>query len=869
MKKGEIMSQYTPMIQQYLSIKAAHQDAFLFFRLGDFYEMFFDDAVQAAQILEITLTSRDGGSQDRIPMCGVPYHSSAGYIKTLVENGYKVAICEQVEDPKQAVGVVKREVIQIITPGTVIDDHLLHDRENNYLVSIEREDALFAYILCDLSTGELKGYTYTGNQLSFIQLLLSQGVKEIVGDEELHAEWNEKMSLNGQASVSIQQENTVDERFLHLTRDISHISLLKATGRLFHYLNYTQKRSFQHLKPVEFQQNDLRMKLDAFSKRNLELTESIRAKGKKGSLLWLLDSTMTAMGARKLKQWVEEPLFVKKTIEKRLQLVEELINEFFIREEMKEQLKSVYDMERLIAKISYGNASPRDLVQLKRSLLSVPVLKEKISQIPGEYASEIYEKMKDHKELAQYLDSAIHDEAPVQIKEGGIIKKGYNAKLDEYKDASMNGKAWIAALEQQEKTETGIKSLKIGFNKIFGYYIEVTKSNLSMVPAERYERKQTLANAERYVTPELKEKERIILEAEEKISGLEYTLFLEVREYVKQYIPGLQQLASAISELDVIQSFAAISEQYRYVRPSVSEDGKVNIVGGRHPVVEKVMDAQEYVPNDIFLNNERKMLLITGPNMAGKSTYMRQLALTAIMMQIGCFVPAEQAELPMFDQIFTRIGAADDLVGGQSTFMVEMLETNFALTSATENSLILLDEIGRGTSTYDGMALAQSIIEFIHERIQAKTLFSTHYHELTVLENSLPSLKNVFVSAVEENGSLVFLHKVIDGQADKSFGIQVAELADLPQDVIQRAKTILQTYEKQEKNEALPIQEVSAAKEEVQESQLSLFTEKSTVSRKRDSKETDIIKDLKALNVLEMTPLEAMNALYKLQTKLK
>jgi DNA mismatch repair protein MutS len=869
MKKGEIMSQYTPMIQQYLSIKAAHQDAFLFFRLGDFYEMFFDDAVQAAQILEITLTSRDGGSQDRIPMCGVPYHSSAGYIKTLVENGYKVAICEQVEDPKQAVGVVKREVIQIITPGTVIDDHLLQDRENNYLVSIERDNDLFAYVLCDLSTGELKGYTYIGNQLSFIQLLLSQGVKEIVGDEELHTDWNEKMSLNGQASISVQQETTVEERFQHLTIDITPLSLLKAAGRLFHYLNYTQKRSFQHLKPVEYQQNDLRMKLDAFSKRNLELTESIRAKGKKGSLLWLLDSTMTAMGARKLKQWVEEPLFVKKTIEKRLQLVEELINEFFIREEIKEQLKSVYDMERLIAKISYGNASPRDLVQLKRSLLSVPVLKEKISQIPGEYASEIYEKMKDHKELAQFLDSAIHDEAPVQIKEGGIIKKGYNAKLDEYKDASMNGKAWIAALEQKEKTETGIKSLKIGFNKIFGYYIEVTKSNLSMVPAERYERKQTLANAERYVTPELKEKERIILEAEEKISGLEHTLFLEVREYVKQYIPGLQQLASAISELDVIQSFAAISEQYRYVRPTVSEDGKVNIVGGRHPVVEKVMDAQEYVPNDIFLNNERNMLLITGPNMAGKSTYMRQLALTAIMMQIGCFVPAEQAELPMFDQIFTRIGAADDLVGGQSTFMVEMLETNFALTSATENSLILLDEIGRGTSTYDGMALAQSIIEFIHERIQAKTLFSTHYHELTVLENSLQTLKNVFVSAVEENGSLVFLHKVIDGQADKSFGIQVAELADLPQDVIQRAKTILQTYEKQEKNEALPIQEVSAAKEEVQESQLSLFAEKSTVSRKRDLKENDVLKDLKALNVLEMTPLEAMNALYKLQTKLK
>ncbi|MBY6036010.1 DNA mismatch repair protein MutS [Fictibacillus nanhaiensis] len=864
------MSQYTPMIQQYLSIKAAHQDAFLFFRLGDFYEMFFEDAVQAAQILEITLTSRDGGSRDRIPMCGVPYHSSAGYIKALVENGHKVAICEQVEDPKQAVGVVKREVVQIITPGTVIDDHLLQDRENNYLVSIEKEGNLYAYVLSDLSTGELKGYTYEGNHLPFIQLLLSHGVKEIVGNGELHSLWNETIIQNGQAFVSIQAENTVDAKFEHLVKNLSHEAVKKAAGRLFHYLSFTQKRSFDHLKAVEFQQNDKRMILDAFSKRNLELTESIRGKGKKGSLLWLLDSTMTAMGARKLKQWVEEPLFVKQTIEKRLELVGNLINEFFIREEMKEQLKSVYDMERLIAKISYGNASPRDLVQLKRSLMSVPVLKEKIKQIPGAYACEIYEKMKDHKELAHYLDSAIHDEAPVQIKEGGIIKKGYHAQLDEYKDASLNGKEWIAALEQQEKMSTGIKSLKIGFNKIFGYYIEVTKSNLSMVPVERYERKQTLANAERYVTPELKEKERVILEAEDKITELEYSLFLEVREYVKQFIPGLQQLAGVLSELDVIQSFASISEQYHYVRPEVSENGNVNIVGGRHPVVEKVMDAQEYVPNDIVLNRERNMLLITGPNMAGKSTYMRQLALTSVMMQIGCFVPAEKAELPLFDQIFTRIGAADDLVGGQSTFMVEMLETNFALTSATQNSLILLDEIGRGTSTYDGMALAQSIIEFIHENIQAKTLFSTHYHELTILEHSLSSLKNVFVSAVEENGSLVFLHKVIDGQADKSFGIQVAELAELPEEVIKRAKTILQTYEKQEMKESLPNLEVAAAKEkEINESQLSLFSDNVPSSRKRDSKEWDVLKELKTINVLEMTPLDAMNALYKLQTKLK
>ncbi|MDR7072226.1 DNA mismatch repair protein MutS [Fictibacillus barbaricus] len=864
------MSQYTPMMQQYLSIKAAHQDAFLFFRLGDFYEMFFEDAVKASQILEITLTSREGGQNGRIPMCGVPYHSSAGYIKVLVENGYKVAICEQVEDPKQAVGVVRREVVQIITPGTVIDDHLLQDRENNYLVSIDKQGDSYAYILCDLSTGEMKGYLYEGSHLPFIQLLLSQGIKEIVGDQSLHNEWYDYLSQNGQASISIQSDSEIEGKFSHLAENITPPLLLKAAGRLFQYLSFTQKRSFHHLKAVEYQQNEKRMKLDAFSKRNLELTESIRAKGKKGSLLWLLDATMTAMGARKLKQWVEEPLFVKETIEKRLQLVENLIGEFFIREEMKEQLKSVYDMERLIAKISYGNASPRDLVQLRRSLQSVPVIREKINQIDGDYARNLYEKMTDHGELADFLASALCEEAPIQIKDGGIIKKGFNAKLDEYKDASMNGKEWIASLEQQEKAATGIKSLKIGFNKIFGYFIEVTRSNLSMVPEDRYERKQTLANAERYVTPELKEKERIILEAEDKISGLEYSLFLEVREHVKQYIPGLQQLAAAISELDVVQSFASISEQYHYVRPVISENGNVNIVGGRHPVVEKVMDAQEYVPNDIHLNNERNMLLITGPNMAGKSTYMRQLALTSVMMQIGCFVPAESAELPMFDQIFTRIGAADDLVGGQSTFMVEMLETNFALTSATENSLILLDEIGRGTSTYDGMALAQSIIEFIHEKIKAKTLFSTHYHELTVLEKTLPSLQNVFVSAVEENGRLVFLHKVIDGQADKSFGIQVAELAELPEAVIRRAKTILNSYENQQRNEPDPsIKEISATEEEVMESQLSLFSENHSQKIRKEPKEVDVIKELRSINLLEMTPMDAMNVIYKLQGKLK
>ncbi|MDM5198948.1 DNA mismatch repair protein MutS [Fictibacillus enclensis] len=859
------MAQYTPMMQQYLKIKSSHRDAFLFFRLGDFYEMFFEDAVKASQFLEITLTSRDGGTSDRIPMCGVPHHSAANYIKQLVEAGHKVAICEQVEDPKAAKGVVKREVIQIITPGTVMDHNLLKETENNFIAAVACGEEEYSIVLNDLSTGELKGYQFRGDSTMLLQEVQALHAREVILSAPVYEEIAEPLRLRYQITSSIQDEGEVPDPFAHLLGENESPLLKEACGRLFHYLLHTQKRALDHIQPVSVQHLNEYMKLDSFSKRNLELVETNRAKGKKGSLLWLLDRTVTGMGSRRLKQWIEQPLLIPERIKQRLGVVEELMQEFFVRQELRDQLKKVYDLERLAGKVSFGNITARDLIQLKHTLGSVPGIKQSLSQLKNPYSLEISYKMDLHEDLFDYLERSLHDDPPLSIKEGGIIKDGYHEELDTYRDASVNGKAWIASLEQRERNETGIKSLKIGYNRIFGYFIEVTRSNLSLIPEGRYERKQTLANAERFVTPDLKEKERLILEAEEKMVSLEYDLFLQVREHVKSYIQSLQELAKQLSEIDVLQAFATVSEEQRYVKPVISDSNHVEIINGRHPVVEKVMDAQEYVPNDISLNSDRSMLLITGPNMAGKSTYMRQLALTAIMMQIGCFVPADQAELPLFDQIFTRIGAADDLVGGQSTFMVEMLETRYALKKATSESLILLDEIGRGTSTYDGMALAQSIVEYIHHHIGAKTLFSTHYHELTVLESELDSLKNVYVSAIEEQGNLVFLHKVIDGQADKSFGIHVAQLAELPTGVIERAKEILLDFESFDHSPKKAVKEIDKVAEV--DTQLSLFAEEPHSSKKT---ETSVVEqELKSLNLLEMTPLDAMNVLFKLQKKVK
>ncbi|RJS57668.1 DNA mismatch repair protein MutS [Bacillus subtilis] len=857
------MAGYTPMIQQYLKIKAEHQDAFLFFRLGDFYEMFFEDAKKASQELEITLTSRDGGAAEKIPMCGVPYHSASAYIEQLIKKGYKVAICEQTEDPKAAKGVVKREVVQLITPGTVMDGKGIHESENNFIASVSACSNGYGLALSDLTTGENLAVLIERLE-DVISEIYSVGAREIVVSGNLDADTVTQLKERCGATISIEDGET--DEHVTIIEHLNHEDVRKTFLRLYTYLKKTQKRSLDHLQPVQVYELEEAMKIDLYSKRNLELTETIRSKNKKGSLLWLLDETKTAMGGRLLKQWIDRPLIRVNQIEERQEMVETLMSHFFEREDLRERLKEVYDLERLAGRVAFGNVNARDLIQLKESLKQVPGIKQLVASLAHDKAKERAERIDPCGDVLELLEEALYANPPLSLKEGNLIKDGYNQKLDEYRDASRNGKDWIARLEQQEREYTGIRSLKVGFNKVFGYYIEVTKANLHLLEEGRYERKQTLTNAERYITPELKEKEALILEAENNISELEYELFTELREKVKRYIPRLQQLAKQMSELDALQCFATISENRHYTKPAFSKD-EVEVIEGRHPVVEKVMDSQEYVPNNCMMGDNRQMLLITGPNMSGKSTYMRQIALISIMAQIGCFVPAKKAVLPIFDQIFTRIGAADDLISGQSTFMVEMLEAKNAIVNATKNSLILFDEIGRGTSTYDGMALAQAIIEYVHDHIGAKTLFSTHYHELTVLEDKLQRLKNVHVRAEEYNGTVVFLHQIKEGAADKSYGIHVAQLAELPEDLIARAQDILKELEHSGNKPEVPVQKPQVKEEPAQ---LSFFdaAEKPAEAPKLSKKEKQVLDAFKSLNILDMTPLEAMNEMYKLQKKL-
>lgn len=885
------MATYTPMIKQYLQVKADYQDAFLFFRLGDFYEMFFEDALKASQELEITLTSREGGGEERIPMCGVPYHSAPNYIEQLINKGYKVAICEQTEDPKTAKGVVKREVVQLITPGTVMEGRGLLEKENNFIatVSVFPGDT-YGFACSDLSTGESRATLVNGSVEELINELSISGAKEVVIESTLSPEIQKKLKERSILALSIEDNTDLNESFSELFADLENEQLKNTASRLFNYLYRTQKRSLDHLQKVSVYKVQQYMKIDYFSKRNLELTETIRSTAKKGTLLWLLDETMTAMGGRMLKQWINRPLIDKSEISRRQELVQLFVGQFFERQELREKLKDVYDLERLAGRVAFGNLNPRDLMQLKRSLLQVPSLKHILESLSHEEAALMAERLDPCEDAADLLEQAIVDNPPISVKEGNIIRDGYDHQLDQYRDASRNGKTWIAMLERDEREKTGIRSLKVGYNRVFGYYIEVTKANLHLLQEGQYERKQTLSNAERFITPELKEKEDLILAAEEKSVELEYQLFTGIRETIKEYIPRLQGLARALSELDVLLGFAELSEQRQYVKPVFSAERKIVLKDGRHPVVEKVMDAQEYVPNDCYMDNEREVLLITGPNMSGKSTYMRQVALTAIMAQIGCFVPATEAVMPIFDQVFTRIGAADDLVSGQSTFMVEMLEAKNAIANATKDSLILFDEIGRGTSTYDGMALAQAMIEYIHDKISAKTLFSTHYHEMTTLENELQKLKNVHVSAVEQNGKVVFLHKIREGAADKSYGIHVAQLAELPADLIERAAEILHILEQtdtpvslgsesrvsldsvretlqheQDKQSMLQAAETAAA------SQLSFFEEEPEQKKVSGAskKEKQVLEQLNGLEILDMTPLQAMNMLYELQKKLR
>ncbi|MCM3110072.1 DNA mismatch repair protein MutS [Lederbergia lenta] len=867
------MQQYTPMIQQYLRIKADYQDAFLFFRLGDFYELFFEDALKASKELEITLTSRQGGTEERIPMCGVPHHSSTGYIEQLIQKGFKVAICEQTEDPETAKGVVRREVVQLITPGTVMEGKGLLEKENNYIAAITVTDDFHAIAYADLSTGESRATLFSSSTDLLLNELSIIGTKEIIVDSTIDPALVKMMEDRCNAVISYENSTSHSPDFNEIISDLPEEKLQSTVYRLLHYLLKTQKRSLNHLQDFVSYEIDQFMKIDYYSKRNLELTEPIRGTGNKGTLLWLLDETATAMGARMLKRWIDRPLINQSVIEKRLQVVEIMMNHFFERQELRELLKGVYDLERLAGRVAFGNANARDFIQLKKSLWQIPSIRQLIFQLDHKDTERLAENLDPCEELTDLLEQAILDNPPITVKEGGIIKDGFHAELDTYRDASRNGKSWIAELESEERKKTGIRSLKIGYNRVFGYYIEVTRANVHLLEEGRYERKQTLTNAERYITPELKEKEALILQADEKCIDLEYELFLQIRESVREFIPRLQQAAKIISELDVYLSFATISETRHYSKPTFNNKREINLLDGRHPVVEKVMGTQEYVPNSCTMDSKREMMLVTGPNMSGKSTYMRQVALTAILAQIGCFVPASKADIPIFDQVFTRIGAADDLIAGQSTFMVEMLEAKNAITHATKDSLILFDEIGRGTSTYDGMALAQAIIEYIHDRIGAKTLFSTHYHELTVLDESLKRLKNIHVSAVEQQGKLVFLHKIKEGPADKSYGIHVAELAELPKELITRASEILNELEKEN---AIKVKNPPSVSESVEietteqmlNEQLALFGEPNK-KNKIANHEKKVIDEMKNLNILDMNPLQAMNILYEMQKKLK
>lgn len=875
------MSNVTPMMQQYLKIKSEYDDCLLFFRLGDFYEMFFEDAKEASRVLEITLTKRDAKKEDPIPMCGVPYHSADSYIETLINNGYKVAICEQMEDPKQTKGMVKREVVRIVTPGTVMDQGGVDEKQNNYILSFIKQGQEYALSYCDISTGELKA-THFKDEATLLNEITTINPNEIVV--------NETISENMQRQINMITETiTVREDISNQSFSVNnneHEGMYQSTQLLLDYIHHTQKRDLSHLEEVQHYAAIDFMKMDFYAKRNLELTESIRLKSKKGTLLWLMDETKTPMGARRLKQWIDRPLIYKQQIEERLNIVDEFINHFIERDTLRNYLNQVYDIERLVGRVSYGNVNARDLIQLKHSISEIPNIKQLLSQLESDKITQ-FDELEPLDDLLEVLENSLVEEPPISVKDGGLFKTGFNQQLDEYLEASRNGKSWLAELQARERERTGIKSLKISFNKVFGYFIEITRANLQgFEPAEfGYNRKQTLSNAERFITDELKEKEDIILGAEDKAIELEYQLFVKLREHIKSYTERLQKQAKIISELDCLQSFAEIAQKYNYVRPQFSDNKTLKLENSRHPVVERVMDYNDYVPNDCELDNDTFIYLITGPNMSGKSTYMRQIAIISIMAQMGAYVPCESAVLPIFDQIFTRIGAADDLVSGKSTFMVEMLEAQKALTYATEDSLIIFDEIGRGTSTYDGLALAQAMIEYVAQTSHAKTLFSTHYHELTTLDQLLPCLKNVHVAANEYKGELIFLHKVKDGAVDDSYGIQVAKLADLPDKVIQRAQVILDEFEQKSDNpEPMIVQsEVkddaidSNSNNETQDAVQHTNNQENTSSFEQaafnlfdaEVQQSEVEAQIKSLNLSNMTPIEALVKLSELQNQLK
>ena len=847
MKLKEVdKNKLAPMMKHYVELKEQYEDTIILYRLGDFYEMFFEDAELVSHELELTLTGRQAGLEERVPMCGVPQHAVDIYIDKLVKKGFKVALCEQLEDPKNTKGIVKRDITEIISSGTIINGNSLDEKTNNYIGSIYDYEYCYTIVYTDITTGELYSEIIIHDTNKLINKILSFNLSEIIVNSIINPTIIKTLKDKYKIPVSITDNLLESEEYKSCYKDIEDLRYITAIKHLLHYLVIEQKRTLHHLQKVQINQEDSYLRMDIHTKRNLELTESLRLKERNYSLLWLLDHTKTAMGSRKLRQWIETPLKDKNLIEQRYDIVSKLIDEFILAEDLRRNLYEIYDLERLSGRVALGNANARDLIQLRNSLKVLPIIKNMLKEI------EFYSEIDSLDDLHNLLDISIYDEPPISIKEGYLIKKGYSKELDELKDLRSGGKDFISRFEIEEKERTGIKSLKVGFNKVFGYYIEVSKSNLNLITDEMgYIRKQTLANCERFITPLLKEKEDIILSAEEKIINLEYELFINIREQVKKYIPKLQKIAKTISEIDVLQSFSFVSEKYNYIKPTLTIDHSLNLIDSRHPVVERVIK-DEYVPNDIIMDNDIYTLLITGPNMAGKSTYMRQLGIIVIMAQIGCFVPAKEAKMPVFDQIFTRIGASDDLVSGESTFMVEMKEATSAIKNATKSSLILFDELGRGTATYDGMSLAQAILEYTHDIIGCKTLFSTHYHELTKLEKNLKHLKNKHVSATvtEDGEEIIFLHKVKEGSIDRSYGINVAKLAGLPTEVISRASEILSTYENKEKNR----KEIS-----VQTSlPLDFITQKS---------ETEEI--IRNTNILELSPIKALNLLYELKEKLK
>ena len=869
------MTNVTPMMQQYLKIKSQYQDCLLFFRLGDFYEMFFEDAKEASRVLEITLTKRDAKKENPIPMCGVPYHSAESYIETLINEGYKVAICEQMEDPKTTKGMVKREVIRVVTPGTIMNQGGMDEKQNNYILSFIKDGSTIAVSYCDVSTGELK-VTKFNDESMLLNEITTINPNEIVTAEQVSDSLKQQMSLATETITVVDEISNESYEVNQIEDELMH----QAVQLLLDYIHHTQKRNMNHIEAAQAYEAVDYMKMDYYAKRNLELTESIRLKSKKGTLLWLMDETKTPMGARRLKQWIDRPLIYKHAINERLDAVSQLIDRFIERDTLRDYLNQVYDIERLVGRVSYGNVNARDLIQLKHSIAEIPNIKVLLDDF-DEALPEQFRQLEPLNDLLDLLEKSLVEEPPISVKDGGLFKQGFNQQLDEYLEASVNGKQWLAQLQAKERERTGIKSLKISFNKVFGYFIEITRANLKgFEPADYgYNRKQTLSNAERFITDELKEKEDIILGAEDKAVELEYQLFAQLREEVKTYTERLQKQAKLISEIDCLQSFAEIAQKYNYVRPEFSDDKTLDLVDSRHPVVERVMDYNDYVPNDCRLDDAQFIYLITGPNMSGKSTYMRQVAIISIMAQMGAYVPCGSAVLPIFDQIFTRIGAADDLVSGKSTFMVEMLEAQKALSYATEDSLIIFAEIGRGTSTFDGLALAQAMIEYVAETSHAKTLFSTHYHELTALDQSLECLKNVHVAANEYHGELIFLHKVKDGAVDDSYGIQVAKLADLPDRVIERAQVILDAFEEKDKPQP-QISHLQQTESVVKEPETEGIQDKKEPETEQFQQgafdlfetppvESEIEAELKKINISNMTPLQALNKLSELQNQLK